>query len=108
MNKVKILFWLLIIIFFLISFYPYITHFSRIITINNVTYFRENGIGRNLFSDTEGNVYEVSNTNYYLFYRSAEVFSKLKSGIKLKIYGYGIRIPFFNIYPKIIGIKPYR
>lgn len=108
MNNIKIFFWLLIIIFFLVAFYPYITYFSRIITINNVTYFKENGVGINLVSDTEGNVYEVKNTNYYLFYRSAEVLSQLKNGMKVKIYGYGYRIPFFNIYPKIIGIKPYR
>ena len=108
MNKVKLFFWILIILFFLIAFYPYISYFSKIITVNNVVYFKENGKGINLVSDTEGNVYEVKNTNYYLFYRSAEIISQIKNGMKIKIYGYGIRLPYFNLYPRIIGIKPYR
>ena len=122
MNKIKVFFYLLIIVFFLIAFFPYITYFSKTVTINNVVYFKEDGTGRNLVSDNNGNVYvgqwkdgwkngnvyEVRNTNYYLFYRSAEILSQLKAGMKLKIYGYGIRLPFFNVYPKIIGIKPYR
>ena len=108
MNRTKLLFLFLIIIFFLIAFYPYITYFSKIITIDNITYFKENGTGRNIVSDNNNNVYEIKNTNYYLFYRSAEVLSQMRNGMKVKIYGYGTRIPFFNIYPKIIGIKPYR
>ena len=108
MNNIKIFFWLLIILFFFIAFYPYITYFSRVSTINKIRYFKENGIGRNLVSDTDGRVYEVRNTNYYFFYRSAEIISTMKENMKLKVYGYGYRIPFLNIYPKIIGIKYYR
>ena len=94
-------------IIFFICFLSLYYIFSKIVTIDNQIYLKENK-GRNLVSDIEGNVYEVTNSNYYLFYRSAEIVNQLKTGVKLKIYGYGIRIPFLNVYPKIIGIKPYR
>jgi hypothetical protein len=59
----------------------------------------------NLVSDTNNNVYNVSNKLLLLFFQSSEILAQLEIKKKYEIKGFGIRVPYFDLYPNITSIK---
>lgn len=57
----------------------------------------------NLISDTDGNIYKVSNSWMIFHFNSSEVLNSLKPGKAFMISGYGVRIPTLGMYPLIIS-----
>ena len=96
----------LIVILLIIAIYTYSTQFTKKITIKNLTYFRSSKNSYNLISDENNNVYKISNSIWYMFFTSAELYSSLNDNQRYTIKGYGLRIPFLGFYPMIIKATP--
>ena len=79
----------------------FFTKFEKTITINNLDYYRGSKTGLNLITDTNGNVYVISNSFLQGFFTGPELYSSLKEGKTYNIKGYGIRIPILSSYQHI-------
>jgi|TARA_Y100000389_G_scaffold106183_1_gene103107 hypothetical protein len=112
-NKLKLNFLALKILFFLILIqiiinisWQYLIKFKKTITIEEKnTYGSRNSDGNQTVNDTEGNIYVVKNSLYYLHWESVELYNKLDVGKTYKVEGYGMRIPILNTFPVIIKAK---
>tara|TARA_Y100000389_G_scaffold109924_1_gene107042 strand:+ start:22341 stop:22562 length:222 start_codon:yes stop_codon:yes gene_type:complete len=58
----------------------------------------------NIISDTENNVYQIKNKALLLKFNASELLSTIESGKSYQVQGYGLRIPFLNLYPNIIEV----
>jgi hypothetical protein len=56
--------------------------------------------------DTSGNVYTVQNMYLVGNFNAANDFSMLEVGKKYHVSGYGIGIPFLQIFPNINEVSP--
>ena len=102
-NKNIIIF--IVIIIILIIIYTYGTKFEKIITvkeINNLYIYKSSG---NFISDTNNNIYKISNSIFYLFFTSTELYDEIDSNKTYKIKGYGLRIPILGLYPQITSVE---
>lgn len=97
--KLIIYFLILSVLFNII--YIYLTRFKKTIIVDEKFTYGGKTTDRTI-SDTEGNIYKVKNSIYYLYWNSAEIFDKLDKNNKFEIEGYGKRIPIFGMYPNII------
>jgi hypothetical protein len=112
-NKLKLNFLALKILFFLILIqiiinisWQYLIKFKKTITIEEKnTYGSRNSDGNQTVNDTEGNIYVVKNSLYYLHWESVELYNKLDVGKTYEVEGYGMRIPILNTFPVIIKAK---
>lgn len=104
-EDVQFKIYFMIIIFVLITSFVYyvFTRFSdKVIVIDDNKIFKSSGKRTsNLVSDTEGNLYKVTNSWIILHFNSAEVLNTLKPGQKFKVSGYGVRFPVLGMYPII-------
>jgi len=85
--------------------YSYVTKFEKIITVkevNNLYIYKSNG---NFISDTENKLYKISNSVFYLFFTSTELYDKIDANKRYKITGFGLRIPILGLYPQIINVE---
>ena len=97
---------ILIVLFFVSSaIYSYATYFTKTITVKEKDSLRGGKYGQNVISDTDGNIYTITNTIFYLFYTSTELYTELAENKKYQISGYGYRIPFLGLFPSIISAK---
>jgi hypothetical protein len=95
---------LLISFFFITSMvYSYFTSFEKIITVKEKDSMRSGKYGQNIISDTDGNVYTISNSLFYDFFTAMELFTKIEPNQSYKVKGFGYRIPVLGIYPNIIS-----
>ena len=95
---------LLYIIFALIV--TYANHFSTTITIKDKNNY---GFGRtvsNIVMDTTGKVYTVHNMYLVGDYNAISQFASLEVGKSYHVSGYGISIPFLQMFPNITQISP--
>jgi len=99
----KIIFIIIAIIIIFQMIYAYSTKTNKIITIKNLNYFRSSNKGYNLILDTNNNTYQITNSTYYLFFTSAELYQELEINKTYNITYYGFRIPFMSMYPIIIS-----
>jgi len=93
----------IVIYLIFILYINFFTKFEKTITINNLDYYRGSKTGLNLVTDTNGNVYVISNSFLQGFFRGPELYSSLRVGKTYNIKGYGIRIPIISNYPHIIS-----
>lgn len=96
---------LLIYIVFLLVL-TFSNQFSRTITVKDKTNY---GAGRNLANiviDTNGTVYTVNNMYLVLNFDAVNDYSSLEVGKKYHVSGYGISIPFLQMFPNITEISP--
>jgi len=82
--------------------YSYFTTFTKEVTIKEKDSIRSGKYGQNIITDTDGNIYSISNSLYHNFFTSAELFTKLSVGQTYRVSGFGYRIPVLGFYPKII------
>lgn len=84
----------------------YLNHFSKTITIKEKYNY---GFGKslsNVVMDTNGEVFTVHNMPLILYYDALYKYSSLDVGKTYHVSGYGIAIPFLNMYPNITKISP--
>ena len=84
----------------------YSNYFSRTITVKDKTNY---GWGRNvsnIIMDTSGNVYTVQNMYAVGNFNAANDFALLEVGKTYHVSGYGISIPFLQMFPNINEISP--
>ena len=95
----------IIIILLLNLIYIYSTQYTKTITVKKLTSYNYGKYGLNvryLVIDVNNNVYMISNSVYYLFFKSAELYGSLEINNTYTIKGYGFRIPILGYYPTII------
>ena len=83
----------------------------------NTTYIKKNIIVKDKFllhsynknfymiSDINDNIYSIKNEWWKLKFNQVENWNKLECNQIYTIYGYGIRLKYFDIYPSILNIK---
>lgn len=92
-----------IVFFILISFmYSYFSTFKKVITVKEKYSIMSGKYGQNVITDSDGNVYSISNSMYHNFFTATELFTKIAVGQTYRVNGFGYRIPFLSIYPNII------
>jgi hypothetical protein len=94
-----------IILLFLNIIYTYSTYFEKIIKVKELNILRSYKRMINIVNDYDGNVYIVSNSLYYGFFKSTELYTMFDVNKSYKITGYGYRIPILGFYPSIISAK---
>ena len=112
-GEFTIFFWLLLLIIFVVFsllwrlIYYNITNFTKIITVRKVyTRNRNNHIGDQYFVvDTDNIIYQVDNLWFKLDFNRADDWANLIEGHTYKVYGYGMRFSFADMYPKIISVE---
>ena len=85
--------------------YSYATYFTKTITIKEKESLKNGKYGQNVVADTDGNIYSISNSIFYGFYTSTELYTKIVENQKYQVTGYGYRIPFLGLFPCIISVK---
>ena len=107
--KYNIFYYFIFFIFCYIVFefiYSRVTYFEKIVTIKQKNAFNQGRYGKNIIEDENGNIYIISNSLYFLFFQSIKLYTNIQIGIKYKIKGYGYKLPFLGVYPKIIFAEP--
>jgi hypothetical protein len=89
---------------FIFYFYYFNTKFTKEITVNKQYIEGHSKFLLNVISDTDNNVYTVDNKFLLLKFNSTENIAKLQSKKKYTIKGYGVRIPFLDLYPIILDV----
>jgi hypothetical protein len=99
-------YYIILIVTFLVlnAIYAYGTRFEKTIRVKEVNSLRGK-YGTNVVADHDGTVYSVSNSFYYLFFNSAELYTQLDAEKSYKITGYGYRVPILGLFPNIISAK---
>jgi hypothetical protein len=95
-----------VIYIILLGILTYSNYFSRTITVKDKTNY---GWGRNvsnIIMDTSGNVYTVQNMYLVGNFNAANDFSMLEVGKTYTVSGYGISVPFLQMFPNINEISP--
>ena len=102
----NVLIWLIALYIVFILIVTFANHFSRTITIKEKSNY---GMGRsmkNIVMDTGGNVYTVDNMYLVGHFDAVRQFSALEVGKTYAVSGYGISIPFLQMFPNITQISP--
>ena len=94
-----------LVVFFLVTtmVYSYFTSFEKKITVKEKDSVKTGKYGKNIVSDTDGNVYTIENSMFYDFFTAIELFTKIELNQSYKVKGFGYRIPILGIYPNIIS-----
>lgn len=94
-----------LVVFFLVTsiVYSYFTSFEKIITVKEKDSVRTGKYGKNIVSDTDGNVYTIENSILYDFFTAMELFTEIELNQSYKVKGFGYRIPILGVYPNIIS-----
>lgn len=83
--------------------YSYATYFTKTITIKEKESLKNGKYGQNVVADTDGNIYSISNSIFYLFFTSTELYTDVNESQRYQVSGFGYRIPILNIFPTIIS-----
>ncbi|QOI90244.1 hypothetical protein QKU58_gp087 [Pyramimonas orientalis virus] len=101
--KFYIYFAILYIILF--YFYFFFTKFNRQITVKDDFIVGTNKQLLNIISDTNNNLYIINNRTLLFRFDAAEILSKLEKKRTYSITGYGMRVPFLDLYENILTCK---
>lgn len=105
-NYYKFYIYSLIIYVSLFYIYFFLTKFKRIITIKDDFIIGINKQIYNIIHDTNNNIYLIDNRYMLLHFSAAEILSNIEKNKRFQITGYGMRIPFLNLYENIIELNP--
>ena len=82
----------------------YVSQFEKVITVKTKSNFatgagsKKNSM-QNIVMDTQGKVYSFSDSLIFWSFKTTNNYIKIKEGETYKIKGFGIRFPFFSMYP---------
>ena len=99
-------YYLYTLILYLIIYYTYYisTKFQKKITIKDNRILSINKKVYNFVIDTDNNVYVVDNRYALLHFDAVDVMTSIKREESYLVSGYGVRIPFLELYPNILRI----
>jgi len=105
-EKIEIKNLIMYILFFALLhlFYTKITLKKVKLTIKS-KYIFNNRIYKLMISSTDGIIYNVGNSLWFLHFTSSELWDSLKEGQTYEFTTVGIRIPIIDYYPTIIKIE---
>ena len=108
-EQMQLLVYVLVAYVILFYIYYYMTKFTKQITVKSeIDYVTGMGrfiYGNNMVTDTNDNVYSVSNRALLLKFNAAENLSKLEPTKTYTVNGFGIRYPMFGLYPVITDVS---
>lgn len=90
----------------------YVSQFEKVITVKTKSNFatragsKKNSM-QNIIMDTQGKVYSFSDSLIFWSFKTTNNYIKIKEGETYKIKGFGIRFPFFSMYPTIYSVEKY-
>jgi len=96
---------LLIYIVFVIIV-TYSNHFSTTITVKEKTNYGAGRYMKNIVMGTNGVVYTVDNAYLVLYFDAINKYAALEPGKTYHVSGYGISVPFLQMFPNITQISP--
>lgn len=95
------------IVIYLIVYYTYYisTKFTKTITVkhNNIMNIQKQIY--NFVVDQDNVVYVIDNRYPLLHFNAAELMSTVKVNKTFNISGYGLRVPFLELYPNILSMN---
>ena len=97
---------LFLVYFVAIFIVTYANPFSRTITIKEKGNYGRGRNVNNIVTDTTGNVYTVEPMYLVGNFDAVSKYSALEPGKTYRVSGYGITIPFLQMYPNINEISP--
>jgi len=80
--------------------------FSTTITVKEKNNYSAGRYMKNIVIDTTGKIYTVDNMYLVVNYDAISKFSALEVGKTYRVSGYGISIPFLQMFPNITQISP--
>lgn len=81
------------------------TYIKKDIIIKNKYILNNYNNNSYIFSDINNNIYSIKNEWWKLNFNKVENWNKIQLNQKYTIYGYGIRLKFFDSYPNIIKLN---
>jgi hypothetical protein len=84
----------------------YANPFSTTITVKGKTNYGAGRYMKNIVMDTTGKIYTVDNMYLVGHFDAVRQFSALEPGKTYHVSGYGISIPFLQMFPNITQISP--
>lgn len=102
--------YIIILVFIIISLIIpallyFFSSFEKIITIKEkYVRYRRYGSSYNII-DSNNNIYQIGNLWFKGDFNRADDYAKINIGDSYKVKGYGLRIPFFDIYKQIYYIN---
>jgi len=109
-NNIPLFFIIFIILFIILFgfniFLTFFTKFEKEITVKS-KYIRNSRKGRGNYYivDTNNNAYVITDNLLLLQFNKTDDYNLVDVNQKYKIYGYGFRIQFLSMYPKIYDLK---
>lgn len=106
-NKIFIIIFVILILISLLSTVVlyFATGFEKTIIVKEkYTRYRKGGSNYNIV-DTDNNIYQIGNVWFKGDFNRADDYALLNEGDRIEVKGYGIRIPFLNMYKNIYEIK---
>jgi hypothetical protein len=84
----------------------YANYFSTTITVKEKSNYGAGRYMKNIVMDTTGKIYTVDNMYLVGNFDAIRKFSALEVGKTYRVSGYGISIPFLQMFPNITQISP--
>lgn len=86
----------------------YVSRFEKVITVETKSNFASAGSKknsmRNIVMDNKGKVYSFSDSLIFWSFKTTNNYIKIQEGESYKVKGFGIRLPFFSMYPSIYAV----
>jgi hypothetical protein len=86
------------------AIYVFLTPFERTIKIQEKFEYSSGKYMTNTISDTEGRVYQVTQSWPLLHFRAPEVWMRIEKNKTYVVRGNGIRVPLIGWYPNIVSV----
>lgn len=98
---------LLLINLFVFYMYYFATKFEKEIVFKKTFYTSrfDNKKLLSLVSDVDGNVYQIQNVGPILHFTASETNARVEFKKRMRVKGYGLRIPFLGLYPNLIHVQ---
>ena len=78
---------------------------KEIVVTEKYTRYRKKESNYNIVDDN-GIIYKIDNVWFKGDFNRAEEYAKIKENKKYTVKGYGVRLPFLDMYHKIYDVKP--
>jgi len=105
--KLWVAFFVIILVFALLMpvILYFTTKFEKKITISEkYIRYRRNGSNYNVVAE-DGTIYKIGNVWFKGDFNRADDYAKLKEGQTYKVTGYGVRVPFLDMYKTVYKVE---